>query len=94
MIERQGQHNVSPDFPGVKCAVEPPELHRPMPMEETVKIEKMIAAVVVVLVAVFPITLIPDVLNIGKGFGLRPVQPLNQPGVHFLTIAHPLRFNL
>ena len=65
-----------------------------MPVEETVEIEKMVTAVVVVLVAVFPIALIPDVLNTGKGFGLRLIQPLNQPGVHFLTVAHPLRFNL
>ena len=49
-------------------AVKASEFYRVMSMEETVEVEKMITAVVVVLVAVVIITRIPYVLNLIKGF--------------------------
>ena len=65
-----------------------------MPVEETVEIQEVIPTTVVMLVAVFPVSFIPDRLNVreGRGFGL--IHPVNQPDVHFLTVAHPLRLNL
>ncbi len=51
-------------------AVKASEFYRVMSMEETVEVEKMITAVVVVLVAVVIITRIPYVLNLIKGFWL------------------------
>ena len=75
-------------------AVEPSQLHRLVSVEKAMEVEKMITAVVVVLVAVFPIPLIPDTFDVRKGCGLGLVHPLNQPDIHLLTVAHPLRLDL
>ena len=44
----------------MECAVEPPEFHRMAAMEETVQIEKMITALMVMAVATSRIVLVPD----------------------------------
>lgn len=94
VVQGQSQHDVSPDLSGMKRAVKASEFHRMMPMEEAVEIEKMIAAVMVVLVAIFSIALIPNTFDVRKGrrFGL--VHTVNQPNVHFLTVTHTLRLDL
>lgn len=95
MIERQSQHDVCPDLPGVKCAVEPSKLHRAVAMEEAVEIKKMVAATVVVLIASFtPVSLIPDAFDLSKGGGFDPVHAFHEVGIHFLAVAHPLGFDL
>ena len=75
-------------------AVEAPQLYRVVAMEETVEIEEVVAAVMVMGVAVAPVTLVPDTLDLREGLGLDAVHPLHQIGVHLLAVAHPLRCDL
>ena len=76
MVQGQGQHDVRPNLTSVKCAVEPPEFHRMVSMEKAVQVQEMIAAVVIVLIAVFPIALVPDRFYIREGLGFSLVDPL------------------
>ena len=61
VIKSQRQHDICPDFPSVECAVKTPELHCVMPVKKAMEIQEMIAAVVIVLITVFPITLMDGV---------------------------------
>lgn len=94
MVQGQSKHNVGPDFPGVQSAVEASELHGVVTVEEAVQIEKVVAAVVVMLLTPLVIALIPDILNLLKARWFGCIQPFYQIGIHFLTVAHPLRRNL
>ena len=94
MVQGERQHDIRPDFPGVECAVEPPEFHRMAAMEETVQIEKMIAALMVVAVPATRIVLIPDGLYLLQCFWFHLIHPPYENRVHFLAIAHPFRRNL
>lgn len=94
MIERQCQHDVGSDFPGVKCAVEAPKLYGMMAMKEAVQIEEVVAAAVVVLSAPPPVLFVPDGLNLLEGLRLEQIHLFHQIGVHFLAVLHPLRRNL
>ena len=94
VVQGKGEHHIRPDPPGVECPVEAPELHGMVAVEEAVQVEKVVAAVMVVAVPVPGIFLIPDILNLLHGFGLRLVHPLHQPQVHLLAVAHPLRCDL
>ena len=94
MVERQGQYDISADFPGMERAVEPPELHRMVAVEEAVQIEKVIAAVMVMAAAAARVILIPDRLNLRESFWFDLVHPFHKVCVHFLTVAHPFRGNL
>lgn len=78
----------------MKRTIESPQLHRLMPMKEAVEVEKMVATTVIMLVTVFPVTFIPDAFDLGEGCRFGLVHLVDQPGIHLLTIAHPLRFNL
>lgn len=77
VVECQSQHDVRPNLPGVKCTVEPSKLHRMVAVEEAVEIEKVVAAAVIVLVALLPIALVPDTLNIRKGCGFSMVHAVD-----------------
>lgn len=95
MVQCQGQHDVSPDLPGVKCTIEPSKLHCMMAVEKTMQIEKVVAATVVMLISgLAPIPLVPDTLDLTKSSWLDPVHVLHEIDIHLLAIAHPLRFNL
>ncbi len=94
VVQGQSQHDVSPDLPGMKGAVEAPKLHRVVAMEEAVQVQEVISAAVIVLVAVFPIALIPDGFDLIKGGGLGFVHPSHQKSVHLLTVTHSLGLNL
>lgn len=94
MVKGKGKHHIRPDFPGVERAVEAPQLHGMAAVEEAVQVEEVVAAVVVVATAVPSIFLIPDILKPLHGFWLFPINPLHQPQVHLLAVAHPLRCNL
>lgn len=65
-----------------------------MPMKEAVQIQKMIAAAMVMVAAVFSVALIPDILNLMEGSRFRSIHPFYQIGVHLLAVAHSLRLNL
>ena len=75
-------------------AIEAPQLHRVVAMEETVEIEEVVAAVMVMGVAGSTVALVPNALDLREGLGFDAVQPLHQIGVHLLAVAHPLRGNL
>ena len=63
---RGGQHDISSDFPGMKRAVEAPKLHRVVAVKETVQVKEVVAAAVGVLVAVFPVALVPTTCSIRR----------------------------
>ena len=70
-------------------------IHRMVAVEEAVKIEKVVAAAVVMLVTTLcAILRIPDALNVCKGRGSGLVHLLYQPNIHFLAVAHSLRSDL
>ena len=95
VVERQSQHDVRPNLPSMKCAVKASKLHRMVAVEEAVKIEKVISAAVVMLVTTLcAILRIPDALDVRKGRGFGLVHLLYQPNIHFLAVAHSLRFDL
>lgn len=94
VVQCQSQHDVGADLSGVKRAVESPELHRAVAMEETVQVQKVVSAAVVVLIAAFPITLVPDGFDLVEGGGLGLVHPFHQISVHLLAVTHSLRLNL
>lgn len=62
MIHRKREHDVRTNLSGMKFAVKTAKLNRVIAMKETVEIEKVISAVMVVTVTVTAITGIPDVL--------------------------------
>ena len=62
MVECERQHDICSDFPGMERAVETSEFHRVVAVEETVQVEEVVTAVMVVAVPVPGILLIPDVL--------------------------------
>ena len=56
MVHRQGEHDICADLSGMKLAVKTAKLNRVVAMEETMEIEKVVAAVMVVTVAVTAIS--------------------------------------
>ena len=78
----------------MKRAVEAPKLHRVVAVKETVQVKEVVAAAVVVLVAVFPVALVPDAFDLGESSWFDAVHPFYQISVHFLAVAHPLGFDL
>ncbi len=94
MVQGERQHDICPDFPGVQRPIKPPKLNRMVPMKQAVQVEEVVTARVVMAGAVSGVFLIPDGLDLLKGFGLLFVQPLHQIGVHLLAVMHPLRRNL
>lgn len=61
----------------MKRAIKASKLHRMVAVEETVEIEKVVTATVVVLIALFPIAFVPDTLNVRKGCGFSLVHAVN-----------------
>ena len=94
MIKCQGKDNIGPDFSGMQCAVKPPEFYRMISMEETVQVQKVITAVMIMRVPVTGITLIPDILKLFERYWFYLVNPLYQIGIHLFAVPHPFRCNL
>jgi hypothetical protein len=78
----------------MKFAVETAKFNRPVAVEKTVQVQKMVPAVVVMGTPAFAVTLVPDALNCRHGFGLTPVHLFNQCRIHLLAKPYPVRLNL
>ena len=63
-------------------------------VEETVQVQKVVSAAVIMLVAVLPIPFVPDGFDLVEGGGFGFVHPFHQINVHLLTVTHTLRLNL
>ncbi len=74
MIESQSQHYIGPDFSGMQIRIEATKLNSAVAGKKAVKIEKVVTAVVIMLETAFPISFIPDGLNLRKAAGLSPVH--------------------
>lgn len=94
MVHRQGEHDICADLSGMKLAVKTAKLNRVVAMEETMEIEKVVTAVMVVTVAVTAISGVPDFLKLRKGSRLFLVHTLHQIGVHLFAVTHALRLDL
>ena len=64
VVHRKREHDVGPNFPGMQRSIESPEFHCVVAVEETVQIQEMVAAVVVMIATVPGITFIPDTFNL------------------------------
>ena len=70
------------------------DVYKKFKVEETMQIEKVVAAVMVVTVAVTAISGVPDFLKLRKGSRLFLVHSLHQISVHLFAVAHALRLDL
>ncbi len=94
MVEGKGEDNVASDFACVKGAVEPSQLNRAVSVEKAVKVEEMVAAVVVMGISRSVVAVVPDVLNGLKIQFLDSVQFLDQFTVHLLAESCPFGVDL
>lgn len=94
MVQREGKDNIAADFPCMKLAVEAAKLHRVVPGEKAVQVQKMIAAGMVVAFPTFVISGVPDSFNIAHGFWLHAVHSGNQIRVQRFAEPHAVRLDL
>ena len=94
MVHGQGKYDVCTDFTGMKSAVKSAKLNRVVSMKETMKIEKMVATVMVVAITVSAITGVPNLFKLCECSGFLLVHAFYQVGIHLFAIPHTLIFNL
>ena len=68
----------------MKLAVKTSKFNCMVSGKKAVKVEEMVAAVVVMSASTLAVTLVPNVLNLSHGFRLFVVHLLNQNAVHLL----------
>ena len=94
MIHSQGKYDICTDFTGMECAVKTAKFNCVVPMKETMKIEKMVAAVMVVAITVSAITGVPNLFKLCECSGFLLVHAFYQVGIHLFAIPHALILNL
>ena len=94
MVQGQGKHDVGPDLSSVEFAVKTAKLDRVVAMEETVQVEKVVSAVMVVACLAAAITGVPDFLKLFERSWLLLIHAFDQIGVHLFAVAHTLRLDL
>ena len=78
----------------MKFAIEPSKFNCMVSGKKAVKVEEMVAAVVIMSASTLAVALVPNVLNLSHGSRLFTVYLLNQNAVHLFAVAHSLRCNL
>ena len=78
----------------MKLTVKSPKLYCVIAGEKAVKVQEVVATVVIMLVAAFAVAFVPNLLNCSHGLRLAAVHFVDQYAVHLLAIVHPLRRNL
>jgi hypothetical protein len=59
MIERQGQDDIGPDFPGVQFRIEAAKFNGVIAAKKAVKIEEVVSAFMVMSATAFAVTFVP-----------------------------------
>jgi DHA3 family macrolide efflux protein-like MFS transporter len=75
-------------------AIEPSKFNCMVSGKKAVKVEEMVAAVVIMSASTLAVALVPNVLNLSHGSRLFTVYLLNQNAVHLFAVIHSLRCNL
>lgn len=94
MIHGKCEHDICTGFSGMKFAVETAKFNRVVAMKETMRIEKMVATIMVMAVSVTAIACIPNFFKLCECSRPPPVHALHEICVHFLAVPHALRFDL
>ena len=75
----------------MKLTVKAPKLYCVITGEKAVKVQEVVAAVVIMLVAALAVAFVPNLLNHSHGLRLAAVHFVDQYAVHLLAVVHPLR---
>jgi phosphoribosylformylglycinamidine synthase len=78
----------------MKFAIESSKFNCMVSGKKAVKVEEMVAAVVVMSASTLAVTFVPNILNLSHRFRLFTVYLLNQNAVHLFAVIHSLRCNL
>ena len=94
MVESKSEYYVCADLSGMKIAVKAPEFNGVVTIEEAMKIEEMVSAIVVVMPSALGISGIPNILNFSHSLRLLLIDLFDQIVVHLLAVPRSSRLNL